>query len=372
MIIGILGAGQLGRMLALAGYPLDLDFVFLDPATEACAAPLGEHLFADYGDEHALSEFCRQVDVATYEFENVPAKTADYVAARVPLLPAPVALAVGQDRLTEKSLFDQLKIPVPRYMPVATRAALDLAVRSVGLPAVLKTRRLGYDGKGQAVLRTPEDLDTAWTRLAGSTDQPASLILEAFVPFERELSCLAVRGKQGELAFYPVVANVHRDGILRTAIPQQDDPLQAEAEQYARRVVEHLDYVGVMAFEFFVAASPNGSRLLANEIAPRVHNSGHWTIEGAECSQFENHLRAITGLPLGSTALRGHSAMVNFIGDTPSNADLAAISGVHIHHYGKTPKPQRKVGHATVTAADAAELALRLARLQSLVEAIDG
>lgn len=368
MIIGILGAGQLGRMLALAGYPLDLDFVFLDPATEACAAPLGEHLFADYGDENALGEFCRQVDVATYEFENVPAKTADFVAARVPLLPAPVALTVGQDRLTEKSLFDQLKIPVPRYMPVATRAALDIAARSVGLPAVLKTRRLGYDGKGQAVLRTAEDLDKAWLRLAGGLDQPASLILEAFVPFERELSCLAVRGKQGELAFYPVVANVHRDGILRTAIPQFDDPLQAEAEQYARRVIEHLDYVGVLAFEFFVA----DGHLLANEIAPRVHNSGHWSIEGAECSQFENHLRAITGLPLGSTALRAHSAMVNFIGDAPSNAELAAIPGVHIHHYGKTPKPQRKVGHATVTAGTAEELGARLQQLQKLVDAVAG
>ncbi|HEY1076260.1 MAG TPA: 5-(carboxyamino)imidazole ribonucleotide synthase [Fontimonas sp.] len=368
MIIGILGAGQLGRMLALAGYPLDLDFVFLDPATEACAAPLGEHLFADYADEHALSEFCRQVDVATYEFENVPAKTADYVAARVALLPAPVALTVGQDRLTEKSLFDQLKIPVPRYMPVATRAALDLAARSVGLPAVLKTRRLGYDGKGQAVLRSADDLDAAWIKLAGALDQPASLILEAFVPFERELSCLAVRGKQGELAFYPVVANVHRDGILRTAIPQASDPLQGEAEQYATRVIEHLDYVGVMAFEFFVA----DGRLLANEIAPRVHNSGHWSIEGAECSQFENHLRAITGLPLGSTALRGHSAMVNFIGDAPANDALAAIPGVHIHHYGKTPKPQRKVGHATVTAATDALLAERLAQVEALVAAAGG
>ncbi|MDP9139738.1 MAG: 5-(carboxyamino)imidazole ribonucleotide synthase [Pseudomonadota bacterium] len=368
MIIGILGAGQLGRMLALAGYPLDLDFVFFDPATEACAAPLGEHLFADYGDEHALTEFCHQVEIATYEFENVPAKTADFVAARVPLLPAPVALTVGQDRLTEKTLFDQLKIPVPRYMPVATRAALDLAVRSVGLPAVLKTRRLGYDGKGQAVLRTAEDLDNAWARLAGSADKPASLILEAFVPFERELSCLAVRGKQGELAFYPVVANVHRDGILRTAIPQANDQLQAEAEQYARRVIEHLDYVGVMAFEFFVA---NG-HLLANEIAPRVHNSGHWSIEGAECSQFENHLRAITGMPLGSTALRGHSAMVNFIGQAPDNEPMAAIPGVHIHHYGKTPKPQRKVGHATVTANSAEELTARLKQLHVLVDAVGG
>ncbi|MEQ1439223.1 5-(carboxyamino)imidazole ribonucleotide synthase [Fontimonas sp. SYSU GA230001] len=362
MKIGILGAGQLGRMLGLAGYPLDLDFVFLDPATEACAAPLGEHIYAPYDDEHALAEFCRQIDVATYEFENVPARTAEFVAARVPLLPAPVALTVGQDRLSEKTLFDSLKIPVPRYMPVATREALDVAVRVIGLPAVLKTRRLGYDGKGQAVLRTAQDLDAAWARLG---QQP--LILEAFVPFERELSCLAVRGKRGGLAFYPVVENVHRDGILRVATPRADDPLQAEAEDYARRVVEHLGYVGVLAFEFFVA----GGHLLANEIAPRVHNSGHWTIEGAECSQFENHLRAITGLPLGSTAMRGPSAMVNYIGRAPADAAVAAIAGVHIHHYGKTPKPQRKVGHATVTANTESELSGRLSRLQALVLAAE-
>ncbi|MFT4046833.1 MAG: ATP-grasp domain-containing protein, partial [Solimonas sp.] len=224
MKIGILGAGQLGRMLALAGYPLDFDFVFLDPATEACAAPLGTHLHADYVDERALAEFCAAVDVATYEFENVPAKTAEFVAARLPLLPAPVALSVGQDRLSEKSLFDRLGIPVPRYMPVATREALGFAVKNIGLPAVLKTRRLGYDGKGQAVLKKPEDLDAAWARLGG---QP--LILEAFVPFERELSCLAVRGKDGGMRFYPVVENVHRDGILRTATPRADDPLQKDA-----------------------------------------------------------------------------------------------------------------------------------------------
>lgn len=363
MKIGILGAGQLGRMLALAGYPLDFDFVFLDPATEACAAPLGDHIHADYEDERALSEFCVSVDLATYEFENVPAKTAEFVASRIPLLPAPVALTIGQDRLSEKQLFDKLQIPVPRYMPVATREALQLAVRNVGLPAVLKTRRLGYDGKGQAVLRQPEDLDAAWGKLGG---QP--LILEAFVPFQRELSCLAVRGKTGELRYYPVVENVHRDGILRTATPQADDPLQHEAEDYARRVVEHLGYIGVMAFEFFVA----DGRLLANEIAPRVHNSGHWTTEGAVCSQFENHLRAIAGLPLGDTRMRGQSAMVNFIGAAPDNTALAAIPGVHIHHYGKTPKPQRKVGHATVTADSVAELDERVAAVNRLIDAGPG
>jgi 5-(carboxyamino)imidazole ribonucleotide synthase len=360
MKIGILGAGQLGRMLALAGYPLDFDFVFLDPATEACAAPLGTHIHADYQDEKALTEFCVGVDLATYEFENVPAATAEFVSSRIPLLPPPVALTVGQDRLSEKQLFDKLGIPVPRYMPVATREALGFAVKNIGLPAVLKTRRLGYDGKGQAVLRSEADLDTAWARLGG---QP--LILEAFVPFQRELSCLVVRGKTGELRYYPVVDNVHRDGILRTATPQARDPLQQEAEDYARRMVEHLGYVGVLAFEFFVA----DGRLLANEIAPRVHNSGHWTIEGAACSQFENHLRAIAGLPLGDTSMRGPSAMVNFIGDAPDNAAMCAIPGVHVHHYGKAPKPQRKVGHATVTADTDELLQQRLSALNELIRA---
>lgn len=365
MKIGILGAGQLGRMLALAGYPLDLDFVFLDPAPEACAAPLGTHIHANYDDEHALAEFCVGVDLATYEFENVPTSTADYVSARIPLLPAPVALTIGQDRLSEKTLFDQLGIPVPRYRAVDTREDLQQAVAELGLPAVLKTRRLGYDGKGQAVLREASQLDAAWTTLGGDVRQPANLILEAFVPFEREVSCLAVRARDGEMVFYPVVANVHRDGILRTSTPLRDDPLQSMAEDYARRVAEHLDYAGVLAFEFFVA----DGQLLANEIAPRVHNSGHWSIEGAEVSQFENHLRAIAGLPLGSTALRGYSAMVNFIGDAPANTALAAIPGVHIHHYGKTPKPLRKVGHATVTAEDAETLAQRLTQLQQLAAA---
>ena len=359
MKIGILGAGQLGRMLALAGYPLGLEFAFLDPAAEACAAPLGGHLRADYLDQEALAKFCAGIDLATFEFENVPQQAAEFVAARVPLLPGPRALTAGQDRLSEKQMFVSLGIPVPKFVAVSSRAGLETAVQHTGLPAVLKTRRMGYDGKGQFVLRSAADLDAAWARLGS---QP--LILEAFVPFEREVSCLAVRGRDGAIRFYPLVQNLHRSGILRTARPRAGDPLQALGEDYARRVLQHLDYVGVMAFEFFVA----GGGLLANEIAPRVHNSGHWSIEGAECSQFENHLRAITGLPLGCTALRGESVMVNFIGSAPPLAALAQQEGVHIHLYGKEPKPQRKIGHATVTAADSAELDARLRRLEALLD----
>lgn len=358
MKIGILGAGQLGRMLALAGYPLGLDFVFLDPADESCAAALGTRIQADYTDEQALAAFCSAAEIATYEFENVPALTAGFVAERLPLMPGAKALTSGQDRLSEKQLFDRLGIPVAKYMPVNTRDALDFAVKATGLPAVLKTRRMGYDGKGQRVLRSAQDLDAAWSELGGKP-----LILEAFVNFERELSCLCVRARDGEMVFYPVVQNHHVDGILRTATPQPNDPLQSLAEDYSRRMAEHLDYVGVLAFEFFV----RGDQLIANEIAPRVHNSGHWSIEGAVCSQFENHLRAITGLPLGSTALRTHCAMVNFIGDAPATHDLAKISDLHIHHYGKTPKPLRKVGHATLLADNATALQAGLDQLDALM-----
>jgi 5-(carboxyamino)imidazole ribonucleotide synthase len=358
VIIGVLGAGQLGRMLALAGYRLDFDFMFYDPADEACAAPLGAHVNAPYDDDAALERFCAAVDLVTYEFENVPAHCAEYVAARKPLLPHPRALAVGQDRLAEKRLFDQLGIAVPKYAAVSTRAELDAAIAAIGLPAVLKTRRLGYDGKGQAVLRGADDVAKAWDRLG---QRP--LLLEAFVPFEREISCIGVRGQRGELAFYPVAENVHRDGILRTSIPRAGDPLQAAAETATRKVMEQLEYVGVLAFEFFVA----GGKLLGNEIAPRVHNSGHWTIDGAQCSQFENHLRAITGLPLGATAMRGHPAMVNFIGTVPELSALARIPGLHVHLYGKQAKPARKIGHANLTAETPRQLEAALRQLAELI-----
>jgi 5-(carboxyamino)imidazole ribonucleotide synthase len=356
--IGVLGAGQLGRMLALAGYPLDFDFVFFDPAEEACAAPLGDHIHAAYDDTAALQRFCDAVDLVTYEFENVPAACAAFVAARRPLLPHPRALETGQDRLSEKQLFDALKIAVPPYAAVGSREELDAALRAIGFPSVLKTRRLGYDGKGQAVLRSAADVDAAWAKLGR---QP--LLLEGFVAFEREISCIGVRGRDGATAFYPVAENVHRDGILRTSIPRADDPLQGAAEAATRAVMEQLDYTGVLAFEFFVA----GGKLLGNEIAPRVHNSGHWTLDGAQCSQFENHLRAVAGLPLGSTAMRGPCAMVNFIGSVPDLAQLARIEGLHVHLYGKQPKPARKIGHANITAVSAAELARSLRALEMLL-----
>jgi 5-(carboxyamino)imidazole ribonucleotide synthase len=225
---------------------------------------------------------------------------------------------------------------------VDDRAGLDRAADELGLPAVLKTRRLGYDGRGQAFLRRPEDLDTAWERFSGRP-----LILESYVPFEREVSVIGVRSVGGDQRCYPLSENVHEDGILRySRAPYADAALQASAEDYVARLMTHLDYAGVLTVEFFV----EDGRLLANEMAPRVHNSGHWTIEGATTSQFENHLRAILDLPLGETTVWGHAGMVNFLGEMPALKAVLEVPGAHLHDYGKGPRPRRKLGHCTVVA----------------------
>ncbi len=359
MKVGILGAGQLGRMLALAGYPLGLRFRFLDPNPESPAAPLGEFIAADYDDPDALRRFADGLDVATYEFENVPASVADYLTGRVPAVhPHYGALAAAQDRLEEKEMFRRLGIPTAPFERVDSEEDLARAVEVLGLPAVLKTRRFGYDGKGQFVLRDGSDVGAAWAALGGSP-----LILEGFVAFERELSIIAVRGLGGDVAFYPLVENHHREGILRLSLapaPGVEPALQARAEGFARAVLEAFDYVGVLAIELF----QRGDELLANEMAPRVHNSGHWTIEGAETSQFENHLRAICGLPLGSTAPRGHSAMLNLIGSVPPREAVLATPDAHLHLYDKAARPGRKLGHITVRADDAEIVSRRLTELE--------
>ncbi|GAB4188363.1 MAG: 5-(carboxyamino)imidazole ribonucleotide synthase [Roseiflexaceae bacterium] len=365
-MIGILGGGQLGRMLALAGYPLGLRFRVLEPAAGPPAAPLAEHHAAPYDNPAALERFATGLEAVTYEFENVPVQAARLLEGFAPVFPPPRALEVAQDRLSEKQCFQRLGIPTPPFAPVESRAELDAALAQIGLPAVLKTRRLGYDGKGQAVLRTPADVEPAWAALGGTP-----LILEGFVGFRRELSVLAVRGRDGATVCYPLVENEHRTGILRRSLapaPALDPALQARAEDYAGRVLDELGYVGVLAIELFEVADGDGSALLANEMAPRVHNSGHWTIEGAETSQFENHLRAVLGLPLGSTAPRGHVAMLNLVGGIPEPAALLALPGVHLHLYDKEPRPRRKVGHVTVRANSAAELRALLERLEPLVE----
>ena len=343
MIVGIVGGGQLARMLALAGHPLGLEFVFLDPAIDACAAPLGEHLCGSYDDLALLAKLAQQANVVTYEFENVPERSAQFLSTLATVHPNADALAASSDRVREKSLFRALSIPTPPFVAVDTRAGLDRAIAEIGLPAMLKTRTMGYDGKGQAVLRGSQDLECAWIRLGGTP-----LILEDLLPFDRELSVIAVRGRNGQTAFYPLAQSTHHEGILRLSLSRPDDPMESLAQEYARRLLDALDYVGVLTLELFQV----GDTLIANEMAPRVHNSGHWTIEGAETSQFENHLRAILGMPLGDTSPAGYAGMVNFIGTLPETAQVLAIPSAHLHAYGKQPRPGRKLGHATVQAQD--------------------
>jgi 5-(carboxyamino)imidazole ribonucleotide synthase len=355
--IGILGGGQLGYMLALAGYPLDFHFRFLDPSPQAPVGRIAPRVTAEYADYEALDKFAHGLALVTYEFENVPVEAARHLAQHVPVYPPPQALETAQDRLNEKSLFQKLGIPTTEFVAIDSVAELDSAVRKLGLPCVLKTRRLGYDGKGQWVLRSQDDVAQL------QKDFPsAPLILENFVSFTRELSILAVRGRSGETAFYHLVENHHRQGILRLSLapaPALTPALQKEAESAALRILEALDYAGVLTVELFQC----GGHLLANEIAPRVHNSGHWSIEGAVTSQFENHLRAVAGLPLGETRILGCSAMLNLIGEVPELAELLAIPDAHPHLYGKPSRPRRKVGHVTVRAESAAQLSARLKQL---------
>ncbi len=303
-------------MLALAGIPLGLSFRFLDPSPVAPAGEVGELLVGHYDEPQLLDRLAAGAAAVTYEFENVPVEAARRVAA----VPDAAALEAAQDRLEEKRLFRRLGIPT---------ALFDDEVKA--FPALLKTRRFGYDGKGQHLVETRPG--------AGPGH-----VLEERVLFDRELSLLGARGRDGDTRFYPLVENVHEGGILRRSLAPAPEAPQAQAEEYATRLLDELGYVGVLALELFEV----GGDLLANELAPRVHNTGHWTIEGAETSQFENHLRAVLGLPLGSTAVRAASLMLNLIGSAPRPADVLAIPGAHLHVYGKEPRPGRKLGHVTL------------------------
>ncbi|MGH9741910.1 MAG: 5-(carboxyamino)imidazole ribonucleotide synthase [Candidatus Acidiferrum sp.] len=357
MSIGILGGGQLGYMLALAGYPLGLRFRFLDPSPEAPVGRIAPRMTGDFSDRAALEKFAHGLEVVTYEFENVPVDAVHFLAKKVAVYPPPGALEAAQDRLREKQLFEKMGIATTEFAPVAAASDLDLALKKVGLPAVIKTRRMGYDGKGQWTLRTQEDV-----RLAKEGMPRVPFIAERFVPFTRELSVIAVRGKGGETAFYPLIENHHRSGILRLSLapaPSVSPEIQRAAEDAARKILESLNYVGVLAIEFF----ERDGELLANEMAPRVHNSGHWTIEGAVTSQFENHLRAINGFPLGSTVAIGASAMINLIGEVPESAQVLAIPSAHLHLYGKEARPGRKLGHVTLRAPSFDQLLSRFAGL---------
>ncbi len=354
MKVGVLGGGQLGRMLGMAGQALGFSFVFLEPADECPASAAGEWIRGGFDDPAALDALAERSEVITYEFENVPVAAVRAIEARRPVRPSAASLEVSQDRLREKEFFRRLGIPTASFEAAEGEAVLASAVGRIGLPAVLKTRRLGYDGRGQRVLREPGDLSPALAALGSGP-----LLLEALVPFQRELSVIGVRAASGECAFYPLIENHHREGILRLSVapaPGHTPALQARAETYARTVMESLGHMGVLALELF----HSGDELLANEMAPRVHNSGHWTIEGAATSQFENHLRAIAGLPLGATTVRGHWAMVNLIGELPDLPPLRGATGTHVHLYGKLPRPMRKLGHITLGADDAGTLMRQL------------
>ncbi len=362
MKIGVLGAGQLGRMLALAGIPLGYEFRFFDPVSNSPASSLGNHIEAEFTDLACVDNFITGLDVVTYEFENVPTQTVEAISKLCLVYPPLEALRISQDRLLEKNLFTELGHSTPMFANVETLSDLQNAAADFGYPCVLKTRRLGYDGKGQFLISLPDQLITAWEEL--QTGLP--LILESFVKFDRELSIISVRSTGGETAFYPLFWNTHKGGILRTSIspaPKVSAELQTKAIEIARTILERLDYVGVLAVELFDV----GGVLLINEMAPRVHNSGHGTIEGTVCSQFENHVRSISGMPLGSTTSTSLTAMINLIGDIPESAPLMAIPGAHLHLYGKSARPGRKVGHITICSESAAELDREVAVVRSLI-----
>ncbi len=357
MRVGIVGAGQLGQMLGFAGRVIGVACHYLDPSDTPPAADAGEVIRRAFDDAEALDELAATCEVITYEFENVPVEALLGIAGRVPVFPPPEALRTAQDRLAEKRLFDELQIPLPRYRAVDSLDDLHAAVNAIGLPLVLKTRRFGYDGKGQFVVETTDDISAAWQELAG-----AALIAEQWLDFDYEVSAIGVRATGGDTALYSLTRNEHAAGILRRSRAPVDAPdLEVKAQAYMHSLLARLDYVGVLALELFVV----GDRLLANEFAPRVHNSGHWTIEGAATSQFENHLRAITNQPLGSTACRGHAGMVNLIGEIPEVARNLQIAGCWLHDYGKSPRKGRKLGHITVVADSARERDQRLQQVEA-------
>jgi 5-(carboxyamino)imidazole ribonucleotide synthase len=346
-------------MLALAGYPLGVSCVFLDRSAAAPGAQVAPIIVGDLEDPKKLEELARRSDVVTFDWENISGSALAPLCHISAVLPPRAALEVSQDRIREKALFVKLRIPVAAHAAIDSLAQLTEAVRKLGAPGVLKTRRLGYDGKGQFVLRTAADVSAAWQALGG-----ADLIYEKFQRFSREVSLVGARSEHGDMVFYPLSSNTHGNGVLRFSIaPFTNTRLERKAQTYMRRVMQALSYVGVLAIEFFVVAG----RLIANEMAPRVHNSGHWTIEGSVTSQFQNHLRAICGLPLGSTRALGHTAMINFLGTMPDRDALLEIDGLAFHDYGKQARPGRKLGHCTIVQKRARDRDQALQRALTLI-----
>jgi len=362
MKVGILGGGQLARMLALAGYPLGLEFIILDPSHDAGAVGLGEHLQGDYNNQDLLAKLANKADVVTYEFENVPADVVTFLNEHTQVYPCANALAIAQDRLIEKNFFHQLNIPTAPFANISSLDDLQQAMKTIAYPAILKSRCMGYDGKGQVPLKSEKDLANAWKSI-----QAVPSIVEGFVNFQREVSILGVRNPSGEIIYYPLSENTHHHGILRVAQCRNHDALQQQAQDYLSFLLKKLDYVGLLALELFDV----DGQLLANEFAPRVHNSGHWTIEGSETSQFENHLRAILDLPLGSTTTRGFTGMVNFIGGLPDSTQVLKIKHTHLHLYDKTPRKGRKVAHVSICADDNQLFSSALQAVIKLAQKVD-
>ena len=347
-------------MLALAGYPLGISSVLLDRSADAPGAQIAPMIVGDWENPEKLEELAQRSDVVTFDWENISESALAPLENIVSVRPSRAALQISQDRLSEKGLFQRLKIPVTPHAPVDSKAQLQTAMRELGSPGILKTRRLGYDGKGQFVLRGAHSVDAAWHALGG-----VGLIYEKFQPFSREISIIGARSTAGRVVFYPLSSNTHGDGVLRYGIaPFSNARLERSARAYMSRVLNELAYVGVLAIEFFVVAG----RLIANEMAPRVHNSGHWTIEGCVTSQFQNHMRAICDLPLGSTRALGHTAMVNFLGKMPDRGALLAIDGLAFHDYGKQARAGRKLGHCTIIRQHARERDQALRRALKLIE----
>jgi len=357
--IGIVGAGQLGRMLGLAAIPLGLECEFLDKSADSPAAAVGPIRLAGLEDVQAVAELARNVDVVTPEIENVSLEALEAAAQHCRVSPPPQIISAAADRLSERRLFESLDIPTARYAVLHSAAdAANLSV-SEDQPGLIKTRRMGYDGRGQRLVRSSADARAAFDELGN-----VPCIAEQLVNFECEVSQISVRGMSGEIRHYPLCENAHNDGILaRTIAPYENAALSAQAQSWLTKLLESTDYVGVMTVEFFVT----NRGLIANEMAPRVHNSGHWTIEGAQTSQFENHIRAVAGLPLGDTTPRGFAAMLNLIGTMPQASAVLAQPGAHLHDYGKAPRPGRKLGHCTIVDPVRETLFHRLKALQSLI-----
>ena len=360
--IGVLGGGQLGRMMALAGYPLDLAFSFYDSNPTCPSAELGQRHGDAENSIESLDAFIDSADVFTYEFENIPVSWVERIAAKKPVYPSVKSLSVSQNRLNEKKLFADLKIPSARFAEIRSEADLHGAAKTLGLPLIIKTVTMGYDGKGQFLLHSEDQIPQAWSALGAQTP----LMAEEFMHFKRELSIIAVRSRDGKTACYPLTENVHHRGILSHSIapaPFVENDIQLTAERYISTILHELDHVGAITLEMF--ETHNG--IFANETAPRVHNSGHWTIEGARCSQFENHVRAVAGLPLGDTTCDRPTAMLNIISLHPKTEDILQIKDVHLHLYGKDEREGRKLGHITLTANNHHELAAGITQVADLL-----